>query len=87
MTQIDARTAQRTDGPHQPLTVRLALHDAMNTALTHPGANLTIDQALGPDGSPVDLKTLQITVAQITPDDWKIVTSRRSGALEIWRVR
>lgn len=86
-TTIDAREADRTDGPYQPHTLRLALHEAMTTSLTTPGASLRIARARGSDGAVVDVRKLQICVRQIIPAGWKVTTERDGDALEMWRLR
>lgn len=77
--RIDPQTATRTDGPYRPHTVRLALYDAMNTALTKPGDHLVIETD--------DPKNMQIVACQVRPMGWKVVTSRSDHLLEMWRVR
>lgn len=84
---IDAREAHRTDGPHQPYSLRLALHDALRGTLYGPGAVLHIERAIGSDGEPIPSRNLQIALTQVTPEGW-LLTSKRDGdhGLRVWRL-
>jgi hypothetical protein len=80
---IDASQANRTDGPYQPRTVRLALWEKVSSML--PGDMIRIDGVCDARGTDVPLKNVQINVAQIAPKDWKFFTERRDDTLTLYR--
>jgi hypothetical protein len=82
---LHALDAKDAHGSFKPLTVRLALWEAMTTALTGPGTSLEISGAINAQGDAVILKNLQIVAAQITPKNWKLFTERTPDKLTLYR--
>lgn len=82
---VHALEAKNTDGNFKPLTVRLALWEAMTTSLTGPGTQLVLNGAINAQGDDVPLKNLQIIAAQVTPKNWKLFTERTSDKLTLYR--
>ncbi len=82
---VDARTALNIHGKYRPYTIRAALWEAISAHLAVPGVSLVITGALDPQGKPVAARSLQIAVAQIVPNDWKVFTERSTTGLTLYR--
>ena len=64
---------------------RSAIRDAMLKHLAEPGSTMKITSLIGTDGHPVPPRQIQITIAQVRPDDWEIFTRRDGEKLIVFR--
>lgn len=81
---IDASQSDRTDGPYQPRTVRLALWEKVSPLQPH--ETLQISGVCDAQGRDYDLRKAQVNVAQISASlGWKTFTERKADGLTVYR--
>ena len=82
---IDASQADRTDGPYQPRTVRLALWEKVSCLQPH--QTLQISGVCDAQGRDYDLRKVQVNVAQLGAAlGWgKFFTERKADGLTVYR--
>lgn len=72
---ICASQANRTDGPYQPRTVKLAVWDAISSFRPH--QSLRIDGVCYAKGGDIPGKPPQINLVQVVPKGWNTSQSAK----------